>query len=302
MQNAKSIRQVHAQRPLKSTGNHVTSQALQTLPEPVFDLVCKLAYDGFALKLDETKKSMVYRRLAPRVKELGLTCFEDYADLLLKDETERDGLMTMLTTNLTSFFRERHHFDLLQERFLPALIARARNKGRVRIWSAACSSGQEPYSLAMLILDACPEAASLDLRILATDIDNRILQTAKDGVYSQDHVSGVSPDLLKKYFDTNSKGGRTYRVKQSLKSLVSFGQLNLAKDWPFHGSFDVVFCRNVAIYFDGETQSTLWQRLSKQISHEGLLCIGHSERISSTASKSFAPLGKTAYQRLSLSE
>lgn len=269
----------------------------QSIPDAAFETVSSIAYNSFALNLDHTKKSMVYRRLAPHVKSLGMTNFEEYIALLEREETERDKLMSILTTNLTSFFRENHHFDMLRQDYLPALAKRAKDRGRVRLWSAACSSGQEPYSMAMTVLDTLPDAASMDLRILATDIDRNIINAARRGIYSAEKVADLPSALTQKYFRKISEPEESYEILHPVKALISFGQLNLVADWPFSGVFDVIFCRNVAIYFDQTTQQKLWQRLAERTKPGALLCIGHSERIAGPASKAFKSLGKTAYVR-----
>lgn len=274
--------------------DRVREQLQSTLSPEIFSTICQIVYDDFALNLDDTKKSMVYRRLSPRLKALGVTDFRDYADLLQTDTAERRGLMSLLTTNLTSFFRERHHFEFLEADWLPELIKRARSGGRVRLWSAACSTGQEPYSMAMSILEACPEAASLNIKILGTDVDSSVVKIAKKGTYDEDKVDGIPPALRAKYF---TRSNDCLQASDSLRSLISFGQLNLIGDWPFSGVFDVIFCRNVAIYFDAKTQERLWEKLTGQMPKGSLLCIGHSERIAGAAADTVKSLGKTAYER-----
>lgn len=266
------------------------------IPDHVFELVCQLAREDFALKLDETKRSMVFRRLSPRLKVLNLPTFEAYGEVLCADEAERAQLLSMLTTNLTGFFRENHHFELMSKSWLPRLVQVAQSGRRVRLWSAACSSGPEPYSLAICLLEACPTIAQHDVRILATDIDPDILQTAQEGCFDEEKLKSVPPHLLRKYFSPQS-GGRVHAISNDVRSLISFGQLNLAGDWPFSGAFDVIFCRNVAIYFDAHVQARLWSRLADRLTPSGLLCIGHSERVAGPAEAQLAPLGKTAYER-----
>lgn len=270
---------------------------IQDLSDEVFDLVAKLAYEDFALKLDESKRSMVFRRLSPRLKKLGIDTFEDYADVLQRNSAERGQLLSMLTTNLTGFYRENHHFELLAQKWLPRLVDAAKKGRRVRLWSAACSSGPEPYSLAMTVLEACPDAAQYDIKILATDIDPEIIVTAQHGAYDVEKLKSVPRHQLRNFFVPVDNTQQAFLVSDSVKSLISFGQLNLAGEWPFSGTFDAIFCRNVAIYFETSVQETLWARLSDRLTPGGLLCIGHSERISGPADKILEPLGKTAYAR-----
>lgn len=271
-------------------------EAGEALPDEVFDLVCHLAREDFALKLDNTKRSMVFRRLSPRLKSLNLPSFEAYGEVLRSSEAERAQLLSMLTTNLTGFFRENHHFELMSKTFLPRLIRAAQSGRRVRLWSAACSSGPEAYSLGICLLEACPDIARYDVRILATDIDPDILETAQRGCYDEEKLKPVPPHLLRKYFTAHGRGD-IHEIASQVRGLVSFGQLNLAGDWPFAGAFDVIFCRNVAIYFDAEVQARLWSRLADRLTPSGLLCIGHSERVSGSAEAQLTSLGKTAYER-----
>lgn len=264
------------------------------LHERDFERISAHAKAGFALNLDYSKRQMVSRRLAARVREVGLADFSQYADYLDKNAAERASLTSTLTTNTTHFFREGHHFDMMMEKWLPDLIVRARAGGRVRIWSAASSNGQEPYSIAMTVLNACPEAANLDIHILATDIDQTALDRAKLGRYTKEEIADIPGNLQKLYF---AESGGAYTVRDAVKNIVSFGRLNLPADWPFSGSFDIIFCRNVAIYFDSDTQKTLWSRMSQILNPGGLLCIGHSERIVKPTLISLTSLGNTAYHK-----
>jgi len=277
--------------------NMIAENTQYELSDSDFDVISKIAYENFALNLDLSKKSMVVRRLTPRTRELGLSSLEEYAKLLSESDVEQATLVTSLTTNLTHFFREQHHFDLMKEKWLPRLVDTAKRGGRVRLWSSACSSGQEPYSLAIEFLESCPEAAELDIKILATDIDPQILQRAEAGAYHEEEVDGLNAAIRQKYFTAPTTSGEPFFVKKEVKKLISFGALNLPADWPFNGKFDIVFCRNVAIYFDRPTQQLLWSRIAERLPEEGLLCIGHSERLSGPAADYMVPLGQTAYMK-----
>ncbi|MDZ4054032.1 MAG: protein-glutamate O-methyltransferase [Phenylobacterium sp.] len=242
-----------------------------------FTLIAGILYEDSGIHLIEAKAPLVYSRLAKRLRQLGLTRFSEYCQLLQGPEGagERAALLSALTTNVTRFFRESHHFDALRQQVAESLAPIARAGGRVRLWSAGCSNGHEPYSMAMVLLAELPEAADLDVRILATDIDPLVVDRARAGVDSVDDDEPV-PRALASRFVVNEDGG--VRMADSLRRLVSFGVLNLHAEWPMKGRFDAIFCRNVAIYFDDETQRRLWSRFARSLTPDGRLYIGHSER------------------------
>lgn len=242
-----------------------------------FRLIASILYEDSGIHLIDAKAPLVYSRLGKRLRQLGLTCFSEYCQLLQGAEGagERATLLSALTTNVTRFFRESHHFDALRQQVAGSLAPIARAGGRVRLWSAGCSNGHEPYSMAMVLLAELPEAADLDVRILATDIDPLVVDRARAGLYSVEDVEPV-PRALASRFVINEDGG--VRMADPLRSLVSFGVLNLHADWPMRGQFDAIFCRNVAIYFDDETQRRLWTRFAGSLTADGRLYIGHSER------------------------
>lgn len=238
------------------------------------------AHSGIALT--DAKATLVYSRLAKRIRKLGLSDFDEYCALVDSAEgaSERGEMLAALTTNHTSFFREPHHFEHLRQKILPRLMAAARDGGRVRIWSAACSSGEEPYSIALTLLEAFPEAARYDLRILATDIDPNILARAKAGVYADEAVSPIAPGMRERWLTRQAGGAeKVWRVNDQVRALIRFNELNLIGEWPMQGRFDVVFCRNVVIYFEEATQAFLWDRFKQILTPEGRLYIGHSERV-----------------------
>lgn len=246
------------------------------------------------INLNNTKVTLVYSRLTKRLRSRGLDSFRDYCGLIREDTEELQRMIEALTTNTTSFFRERHHFDHLQNVVLPPLIASARSGKRVRLWSSAASSGQEAYSIAMTILSVVPDAKSLDIRILATDINAQMVEQGRLGNYDRDELSGVPAAMGSRYFRTENDRAV---VSEDLRTLVSFRQLNLLEKWPMRGAFDVVFCRNVMIYFSAETQAALWQRLGAQIQPGGFLYIGHSERLSGRVTSEFELVGITSYRK-----
>ena len=202
-----------------------------------------------------------------------------------------------LTTNVTRFYREPHHFDHLRDEVMPALAERARAGGRVRLWSAACSNGQEPYSMAMTVLSVLPEAADLDVRILATDIDPNMVADGAAGVYSEEALEAAPAMLRHRYFDKAAgRGSDRLSANAALRRLVTFKELNLIGDWPMRGRFDVIFCRNVVIYFDDATQERVWGRFTPLMTPGGVLYIGHSERVSGPATARLETVGLTTYR------
>ena len=214
------------------------------------------AHAGIALS--EGKAALVLSRLAKRLRVLGLRSFRDYCALIegVEGVDERQAMTAALTTNVTRFYREPHHFDHLREQVMPELAARARAGGRVRLWSAACSNGQEPYSMALTVLDVLPEAADLDVRILATDIDPNMVADGAAGSIPTSCWRG--PGVGRKHFAPVAGAPGQFSADATLRRLVAFRELNLIGDWPMRGKFDVIFCRNVVIYFDDATQEMVW--------------------------------------------
>jgi len=264
-----------------------------------FRAIADLAQERFGLNLAESKKPLVYSRLSRRLKSRKVGSFSEYLVLLNRkdEEGERLELISALTTNVTSFFREQHHFDTLRDALVTELNAKAMMGQRVRIWSAGCSSGPEPYSIAMTVLDALPDAAGKDLRILATDIDPKIVKKAREGVYPNEEISGLQAAMRSRWTRACTDDPKRAVVSDTLKSLITFNELNLMSDWPFHGPFDAIFCRNVAIYFNQETQQRLWQRFYAMLNPGGLLFIGHSERVTGPALQHLEGIGITSYRK-----
>ena len=262
-----------------------------------FRKLAALAHREFGLDLAESKKPLVYSRLSRRLKALGLARFQDYLALFDQpgNETERQSLISALTTNVTSFFREKHHFEQFRTDCLAPERARVEAGGRFRVWSAGCSTGPEPYSIAMTILQDWPGAGARDVRILATDIDPEVVQKARQGHYAPQDGEALRGSPHQRHIDMDPDGSA--RMKEDLRKLISFAELNLIAPWPFKGPFDAIFCRNVAIYFDQETQQRLWQRFSDMLCDGGLLFIGHSERLTGPATTSLHPAGITSYRK-----
>ncbi len=251
------------------------------------------------IALTREKKALVFSRLAKRVRILRLPSFSAYCDLLeaSADQDERRTLLSALTTNVTYFFREPHHFEDLREKVLPELARKAAAGGRVRIWSAGCSTGQEPYCLALTALSAAPELARADFKILATDIDPEVLAIAERGVYEKTLLSKVSEHDQSAYF--HEIDDLHAEIKPDVRKLISFRRLNLISHWPVKGPFDVIMCRNVVIYFDQDTQEMIWRRFAQVMDADSRLYVGHSERISGPARAAFKPAGITIYTKAS---
>jgi chemotaxis protein methyltransferase CheR len=269
------------------------------LTDADFARIAALVRRHMGITLAESKRPLVYSRLARRLRALRLDGFPAYLDLLASPDgtTEREELISAVTTNVTAFFRESHHFDTLRDAALPALIDRARAGGRVRLWSAGCSSGEEPYSIAATLAAACPDAARLDIRILATDIDRAILARAEAGLYPDETAAALPADLARLVFPREGRGPEGQAVADPLRRLIRFRRLNLIDTWPMRGPFDVIFCRNVMIYFDRPAQEEIWQRFASLLAPGGWLMIGHSERVSGPAQAGLSVAGITTYRK-----
>ena len=262
-----------------------------------FSAIARMLYDDAGIALAESKASLVYSRLAKRLRALGLESFRDYCNLVGGSEglSERQNMLASLTTNVTRYFREPHHFEHLKTKVLPPLVARAKQRGRVRIWSAGCSTGQEPYSIALTILELMPDAANHDVRILATDIDPNVVATGRAAVYSEEAIQPVPQSLRDRWMVRVKDGGRdAWGAGEEMRRLVSFRELNLMGNWPMKGKFDAIFCRNVVIYFDEPTQARMWKRFAPLLNPGGRLYVGHSERV--TEMDKFETDGLTTYR------
>lgn len=261
-----------------------------------FHKLSKLVMDTAGIVLSERKRAFIQGRLGRRLRALGLSDFSDYCDLLDSDagSEERHKLINAITTNHTAFFREMHHFDHLTKVILPELVQSNKDTHRIRIWSAGCSTGEEPYSIAMTVLGHQPPLAGWDIKILASDLDTNVTAHAATGVYDSERLEGV-PDTYRKRFLT-SRGGQAV-MRDELCDLITFAHLNLLGPWPMSGPFDVIFCRNVVIYFDKPTQSRLFDRYADMLKPDGWLIIGHSETLLNVTDR-FKLVGRTIYRRI----
>ncbi len=263
-----------------------------------FDRVRRIVYDHAGIALADSKQNLIYNRLSRRLRSLNFHDFNHYLSYVegAGHDEEFTHLINAVTTNLTFFFREEHHFEYLSQQLFPSLLkSNAANK-KVRIWSAGCSTGEEPYSIAIVAKEAFP--SDWDVQVHASDLDTNVINTAKAGVYQIEALKGVSADRVKRWFlkGTGQNEGMV-RVKPELQNIIHFQQVNLMRDWPWKEGFDIIFCRNVVIYFDKPTQQKLFMRYHQLLSDQGHLFIGHSESLYKV-SEQFKLLGKTIYQKI----
>lgn len=265
------------------------------LTDSDFKHIAEIVYKACGIVLGEHKREMVYSRLARRIRALKLSDFREYlAYLESHKEQEFSDFINAITTNLTSFFRENHHFDYLKSHVVPQLLVANKSMRRIRVWSAGCSTGEEPYTLAMILYGLFPN--DWDVKILATDLDSNVLAKAQTGTYTAANVNGLDKSQLQRWF-LKSIDGELFKVKPELQQLIHFKRLNLLQEWPMKGPFDVIFCRNVVIYFDKETKDNLFKRYYQILAEQGYLLLGHSETMGKEHSE-FKNLGKTMYQKV----
>lgn len=287
---------------MKGTSPTTPAYRPSTLPQPNrygrefeftaedFAEVRRLIYTHAGINLSEAKEDMVYSRLARRLRALKLTRFKDYLRLLKSgDGREWESFVNALTTNLTAFFREAHHFQILKD------FLKTRRQRPITLWSAAASTGEEPYSIAMTALETLPDASRV-VRILASDLDTQVLEQAREGIYPLDRVAKLGEDRLRRFFQrgTGNREGLV-RVRPELRAMIHFFQLNLLDaQWPIKTPLDAIFCRNVLIYFDKPTQYRILQRMKPLLKADGLLFLGHSEAVYH-ATDLFRLRGQTVY-------
>ena len=264
-----------------------------------FKFISKLVGERTGIVLSDAKRQMVYGRLSRRLRKLKLNKFSEYCDLLTSGhESELIELTNAITTNLTAFFRENHHFEYLKKTILPELIRKNADTKRLRIWSAGCSSGEEAYSIAMCVREALPATSGWDVKILATDLDSNMVQHGKEGIYATERVEGLSKSRIKKWFKFG-KGENIdkVRISKDLRDMITFKELNLMESWPIKGPFDFMFCRNVVIYFNKKTQQELFDRYADLLAADAHLFIGHSESLNKVTDR-FELIGNTIYQKV----
>ncbi len=270
------------------------------LSDKEFQLFQEIIYRETGIHMSDKKRKLIVARLSKRLRALNLSTFTEYYEYL-NESSHADGeivnLVNRVTTNKTDFFRERHHFDFLLKELYPRTIAESRTNGvrRLRIWSAGCSSGEEPYTLAMVTLDAFKAERGWDIKILATDLDTEILQKAVTGVYPTQAITPVPKEYIHKYF---VRKGENYEVGNVLRSMVAFRKLNLMSEtFPMKNPFDIIFCRNVIIYFDTKTKEELLTKFHRHLKARGHIFIGHSESLMHMKER-FRYLKHTIYQKV----
>ena len=263
-----------------------------------FKRLREIVYARTGIALSEAKRELVYGRLARRLRKLKLDSFAQYCQLVEAGESaELEELTNAITTNLTSFFREGYHFEHLAAEALPQIESKRAATRRLRLWSAGCSTGEEPYSLAVVLCEAMARLGNWDVKLLATDIDSKVVATAAEGVYAAERFKGVPAERIKKWFPPAAGRPGFSAASAELKSLITFKQLNLLDPWPMRGPFDVIFCRNVVIYFDKATQRRLFDRMADLQEPGGWLFIGHSENLLNVTRR-YKLVGRTVYRRM----
>lgn len=261
-----------------------------------FRKIASFVMSSAGIVVSERKRTFIQGRLGRRLRALGLADFQEYCRLLdsPSGEEERHNLINAVTTNHTSFFREKHHFDYLQKTALPA-IAHDASSHRLRIWSAGCSTGEEPYTIAMVLRECRSLFSAWDVKLLATDLDTNVVAAARRGVYDNERMETIPEAYRTRYFTETGDGAGT--ASDELRSLISFAPLNLLHQWPMSGPFDIIFCRNVVIYFDKPTQRTLFDRYAEMLKPDGWLFVGHSESLMGVSDR-FDLVGRTIYRRV----
>ncbi|UMZ75058.1 CheR family methyltransferase [Natranaerofaba carboxydovora] len=276
------------------------------LSQEEFEFIRKMVYDNIGVNLTQSKKALVVSRLKKRLRELSFTSFKDYLNYLETAEGELDIVFNLITTNVTKFFREPRHFKFLYFnyfKYLEDLREEGSIDNTIRVWSAGCSTGEEPYTLAMFLHYYFKQnRKDWNIKILASDINLEVLKKARNGIYSKDEVMGVPYKLLKRYFHlgTGPNEGK-FKVKDEIKSLVSFKRINLAgkEEYPIGDPFHIIFCRNVFIYFDKKTQNRILKNFDNHLIPGGILCLGHSESINvrEPGNENWRLLEHTIYQK-----
>lgn len=274
------------------------SQQEFLLSDSEFERLRAVVHDTTGISLGDSKKELVYSRLARRLRKLKLNSFAAYCEIVEGgDPAELQELTNAITTNLTSFFREKYHFDQLAAETLPQVERARAATRRIRVWSAGCSTGEESYSIGIVMREVLARHSDWDIRMLASDIDSKVLATAAEGIYPMDRFAAVSPERMQRWFKPPPGKANELQASQELKSLISFKQLNLLDPWPMRGKFDVIFCRNVIIYFDKATQRSLFERLAQHQEPGAWLFVGHSENLFGVTDR-YKLVGRTVYRRL----
>lgn len=265
-----------------------------------FNYLRKISNERTGIVVSDDKFDMFYSRLSRRVRKLGMSSFKEYCDLIKSENNGEEiiELVNSITTNLTAFFRENHHFEYLKNVVIPKFVNDCNNKKQFNVWSAGCSTGEEPYSLSIIINEINIENYKCNAKITATDIDSNVLARAASGIYSFERVTGLQNERLKRWFQrgTGEKKGFV-RLKPEIRNIIEFGQLNLMQNWQLDVVQDVIFCRNVIIYFDKVSKIRLIDRFADNLCDGGYLFIGHSESLFKLTER-FELIGQTIYRKI----
>lgn len=273
-----------------------------TINDNEFELFRRLIYEESGIHLTPAKKELMKSRLAKRLREKSLSSFKEYYKYLTEQDKTGEEMVCMLdciSTNLTHFFREEAHFNFLIKTVIPDLlkVKRERREKKIRIWSAGCSTGEEPYTLSMIVAENIVPLSEWDIKILATDLSTRVLKKAMLGLYTKDQLKSIPSQMSSSYFKKHSNQKDQFQISDFLKNMIAFRRLNLTNDnFPFKGQFDFIFCRNVMIYFDKQTQNELVSKFYNHLVPSGYLFIGHSESLTGTTNK-FRYVQPTIYQK-----
>lgn len=268
------------------------------LGDAEFEFIRHVVSENAGIVLGPNKRQLIQGRLGRRLRELGLSSYEAYCDHVRESGPEElVGLINALTTNVTAFFRENHHFEALANYMIPEALKRNEATRRLRLWSAGCSTGEEAYCMAMVLAENLPPHSRWDAKILATDIDSDVIEAARAGIYPTDRLTAIPQERLRRFFrrGRGEEEGNA-QVQPEIANLITFNPLNLLRPWPMRGPFDVIFCRNVMIYFDQETRENLVARFGGMLVDGGYLCVGHSESIHGASP--FRLVGKTIYKKV----
>jgi chemotaxis protein methyltransferase CheR len=264
-----------------------------------FRSLAQFAYDQAGIALADSKRNLVYSRLSRRLRALGMTSFRQYREHLAANVSELESFINAISTNLTKFFREAHHFDHFRTHVAVPFVQEAHGKvgRRLRVWSAGCSTGEEPYTIAVVLKREIRDIDRHDVRILATDIDTEVIGKGARGEYPANSIDEV-PKTYREFFQPvgGDRASENVMVGRDIRSLVTFRRLNLMESWPFTGNFDAIFCRNVMIYFDGPTKTALVERFTQKLKQGGWLYIGHSESLIGSH-PGLRLIGRTTYRR-----
>jgi len=269
---------------------NITSQAV-CISNEEFERARRIIYEYCGIFINEGKEALVQNRLRKRMRKLGICTFSEYLHLIESQKPNGEFLsfVDVLTTNKTSFYRENKHFEFINEHVCPKMKGRS-----VKWWSAGCSSGEEPITLAMNLLESQSQVEWRSIKILATDISRDVLQVAKSGVYATEKTNDIPPQYLKKYFSKLSDN--TFKVNNRVQNMITYGRLNLNDTWPFKGTFQVIMCRNVMIYFNRKTQEEIIRKFRDLLETDGFLFLGHSESMNAAA-LGFQNVAPAVYQK-----